>query len=270
MDNSDTDIEKEDFNLISSPLDNDMNKKKYKIEKFKTSEPNLNFKSVNMADKNMEALTVFNIDVNDLKAYACIVSNGYSFRLSLAYISLNEEKNNFKDSKIDIITKKAGRFNNISLSLLIFVSVCVAAIILITIFTCFYLKYHKYNFFKCCLNAANKRDNKFFKGNNIEPKDKLFNTHDSLQKGFEAMKNNLLYPYAPASFIDKFRSNDDGSMKHTYYINDVLVTSSNNNSHDSERQLLNSFDGSLGYDAAYINMIQQLIDDKDYLVPYEK
>jgi hypothetical protein len=250
----------EDFVQIT----NELQPLKYEIDKVHNTEPNENYKSVNLADKDIENLKIYAIDENDIRRYLCIVSNGYSYRVSLAYLSINFTINTVSKMKIDPEKK----LSYVSISLIIAASVSIATIILISILVCLHLKYQK-SFYKCCLNVTNN-DKIFFNTTNVfGPKDKNNNNaHGSLQKGFEAMKNNFLYPYIPKEGGDVI-INSNESSKRSCYINDILQSNSNNST-NSERHLLNSIDSNSFYDVEYVNMIQQLIDDKDYLIPFEK
>ena len=250
-------VEFDDFVQIT----NEQKSLKYEIEKVRIKEPNENHHSVNLADRDIEKLKIYNVDENDIRKYLCIVSNGYSYRVSLAY--LTSTNNVVSQIKIDPIKK----LSYISISIIIVASISIAAIILISIFICLHLKYQK-SFYKCCLNV-NKKDKIFLNGPNVfGSRDKNNNAHGSLQKGFEAMKNNFLYPYMPNGGGDAI-INSNESSKRSCYINDILHSNSNNST-NSEKQLLNSIDSNSFYDVEYINMIQQLIDDKDYLIPFEK
>ena len=256
----DLETQVEDFVLIDNEVEN--NKNKYQISTVRSpSDPNENFDTVNKADRETKHLEIYNIDENDMtKAYLCIISNLFSHRISRAYLARSNESSNQLNEK-GLIKK----YSYMALIIVIAVSVSVAFIIVISIFVCLHLKYQK-NFYKCCINTT-QQDKMFLSGNGLSSSDTANSAHGSLQKGFEAMKNNFLYPYIPHEFNPNVNSNE--SSKRSYYINDVLQTNSNSST-TSEKQLLNSIDSHTCYDIDYVNMIQQLIDDKEYLIPFEK
>jgi hypothetical protein len=183
------------------------------------NDPNSDEHSTNAADKQIEQLTIENATVNDAGVYVCIIGNGYTTRLSHAYLHV------FSRDMMPI-KKQITLINMLYIFLIVFVTLCIVTLAII-----FYYKKSRRN----------------YEGNNAP-----------LKKGFESMKQNILYQYLPKKLLDK--------QNQAYYINDLPQNSNTMSSNDSANSQTKFIDSVNKIDMA---LIQSLFKDKEFNLSYE-
>lgn len=201
------------------------------------------------------------------------------------------------------IGKNIDRLNLLSIFIITFVSVILFTMILLSIIACLHLKYQT-SLKKCCITIGiiKNKDEKLFlnqlnsngssnsstnTSNSVEYKAKL-STHGPLQKGFESMQTNILYPYTGNMIRNSFLSNNSNDTssgaKRSNYLNDFLITSANNVSNccnnkvmgQNDAQNIANNDKSSVYnslfsnDSTYITLLDSLMQDSRYSIPYNE
>jgi hypothetical protein len=212
-------ISEASFIPIHLPYSIEQYSQSYTVEQVQdtTNDPNSNENSVNAADKQIEKLTIENVTAHDAGTYLCVVGNGFSTRLNHAYLHVY----NRNLMPIDGQRPLTALFYIFPI---IFVTLLVFGIALLAI-----MFYYRKN------RKDRSKDNKKLLNNVL--KTNLVNESASLQKGFESMKQNILYQAV-------LKSVEDQTNKQTsYYINDFVQNSntiSSNNSENSQTKLIDS------------------------------
>ena len=236
-------------------------------------DPNSSNEALRQSDESSEMLIVVNLTESDTGYYVCVAGNGYSTRYQYYYLNVLSQPpvlisppSTMRDAAAAVVSNNDLKSNISHLLIITFVSLIILTVCLFLILTIYYRIMKK----KCCFCIPDSIKAKFNSNsnNNSSNEKNNFQAHQSLHKGFEHMKQNLLYPEriitsscsGSGTYINELANSSLNSNSINY--NTSQNSNSNNNNNNNSRCIT--------LDPSYNVILQRLLKDTDLYTPIDK